>query len=138
MLKQFKSKDFNGAIFVVFPVEDKAKEFVSNSKETPIKYDETSTLECSLQDDHHKKKALESATGGKPANENGKDQRNNDKQARKDKRKEDLERKTSEHMEKLKTENLLGALIHLTGQSSSILILCTELDVLRLFFRHDG
>lgn len=118
MKKQFKSKDFGGAAFVVFFNEDKAKEFVDNSKETPIKYEDGSTLECSLQDEHYKKKALDSATGGKPAEENGKDKRNNDKQVRKDKRKEDTEKKTTEHLEKLNNENLPGALIHLAGMAA--------------------
>ena len=118
MKKQFKSKDFGGAAFVIFFSEEKAKEFVQHSKETPIKYDDGSVLECSLQDEHYKKKAQESATGGKPAAENGKDKRGDDKQARKDKRKEDLEKKTTEHLEKLNNENLPGALIHLAGMAA--------------------
>lgn len=107
MKKQFKSKDFSGAAFVVFGTEEKAREFVENSKSNPIKYDDGSVLECSLQDDHHKKKALELATGGKSSD---------DKQTRKDKRKEELEKKTNEHLEKLNTENLSGAVIHLAGR----------------------
>jgi len=108
MKKQFKSKDFNGAAFVVFSSEEKARDFVENSKTTPIKYHDGSLLECSLQDDHYKKKAFESATGAKSSDDNG-------KQARKDKRKEELEKKTNEHLEKLNTENLSGAVIHLAG-----------------------
>lgn len=107
MKKQFKSKDFNGAAFVVFTSEEKAREFIEKSKETPIKYDD-SVLECSLQDDHYKKKALEGTTGGKSSD---------DRQARKEKRKEELERKTNEHLEKLNTENLSGAVIHLAGKN---------------------
>lgn len=113
MKKQFKSKDFNGAAFVVFSSEEKAREFVQKSKETPIKYDDGSVLECNLQDEHYKKKALEAATGGKSGDDH---KHKNDKQARKDKRKEDLEKKTSEHLEKLNTENLTGAVIHLAGK----------------------
>ncbi len=107
MKKQFKSKDFNGAAFVVFSTEEKAREFVDKSKTIPIKYDDGSLLECSLQDDHYKKKALESATGEKSSD---------DKQTRKDKRKEELDKKTNEHLEKLNTENLSGAVIHLAGK----------------------
>lgn len=108
MKKQFKSKDFNGAVFVVFSTEEKAREFVEKSKANPIKYDDGSLLECSLQDEHHKKKALELAAGGKSTD---------DKQARRDKRKDDLEKKTNEHLEKLNTENLAGAVIHLAGMT---------------------
>jgi len=93
MKKQFKSKDFNGAAFVVFSTEEKAREFVEKSKQTSIIYEDGSVLECSLQDDHYKKKALESATGGKYSDDDGKQKRGNDKQARKDKRKEELEKK---------------------------------------------
>lgn len=103
MKKQFKSKDFSGAVFVVFATEERAKEFIDQAKENPIKFNETFALECSLQDDHYKKKALESANGGKPV----------DKQTKKEKRKEELEKKTNEHLGKLNNENLLGALIHL-------------------------
>ena len=110
MKKQFKSKDFNGAAFVVFSTEEQARDFVEKSKQTPIKYEDGSELECSLQDEHYKKKALESATGGKPSD---------DKQTRKDKRKEDLEKKTSEHLEKLNNENLPGAVIHLAGMAAN-------------------
>jgi len=117
MKKQFKSKDFNGAAFVVFPAEDKAREFIEKSKATPIKYDDGSLLECSLQDDHYKKKALEVATGGKSSDDDGKEKRMNDKQDRKDKRKEELEKKTNEQLEKLNTENLSGAVIHLAGMA---------------------
>ena len=116
MKKQFKSKDFSGAAFVVFSSEDKAKEFVENSKTTAIRFDENSPLECSLQDDHYKKKALEAATGGKSSDENSREKRINDKQTKKDKRKEELEKKTNEHLEKLNSENLLGAVIHLAGR----------------------
>jgi len=112
MKKQFKSKDFNGAAFVVFSTEEKAREFVEQSKQTPIKYDGGSILECSLQDDHYKKKALESATGGKRSSDD-------EKQKRKDKRKEELEKKTNEQLEKLNTENLAGALIHLAGMPAN-------------------
>ena len=115
MKKQFKSKDFGGAAFVVFASEEKAKEFIEKSKTTPIKYDDGSALECSLQDEHYKKKALEAANGGKPSDENVKEKRSNDKQVRKDQRQEDLHKKTNEHLEKLNNENLLGAVIHLAG-----------------------
>ncbi|UJR33981.1 hypothetical protein I4U23_021397 [Adineta vaga] len=111
MKKQFKSKDFGGAAFVVFSTEEKAREFIEKSKETPIKYEDGSELEGSLQDDHYKKKALEAATGKKPSDD--------DKQARKEKRKEDLDKKTSEHLEKLNNENLPGALIHLAGMAAT-------------------
>lgn len=113
MKKQFKSKDFSGAAFVVFPTEDKAKEFVEKSKTTPLKFDENSPLECSLQDDHYKKKALEAASGVKTMEDHRRD-----KQTKKDKRKEDLEKKTNEHLEKLNSENLLGAVIHLVGMTA--------------------
>jgi hypothetical protein len=115
MKKQFKSKDFNGAAFVVFSSEEPAREFVEKSKQTAIKYDDGSVLECSLQDDHYKKKALDSATGGKSSDDDGKDRRSNDKHIRKEKRKDELEKKTSEHLEKLNNENLSGAVIHLAG-----------------------
>ena len=104
MKKQFKSKDFHGAAFVVFPTEEKAREFIENSQATPIKYDDGSVLECSLQDDRYKKKESETGASG------------NDRQARKDKRKEELEKKTNEHLEKLNTETVTGALIHLAGR----------------------
>lgn len=109
MKKQFKSKDFSGAAFVVFPTEDKAREFVEKSKQTPIQYEDGSVLECTLQDDHYKKKALEAANGGGKSSD--------DRQARKEKRKEELEKKTNEHLEKLNTENLTGAVIHLAGMA---------------------
>lgn len=115
MKKQFKSKDFNGAAFIVFSTDDKARAFVEKSKETPIRYDDNSVLECSLQDDFYKKKALESANGGKSNEEDERDKRINDRQAKKDKRKEELEKKTNEHLEKLNNENLSGAVIHLAG-----------------------
>lgn len=115
MKKQFKSKDFSGAVFVVFATEQNAKDFVGNSKTNPIKYKDEITLECSSQDDHYKQKALESANGSNGSDSNGKDKRSNDKQARKDKRKQDLEKKTNEHLEKLNNDNLVGALIHLSG-----------------------
>ncbi|CAF0852962.1 unnamed protein product [Adineta steineri] len=119
MKKQFKSKDFNGAAFVVFPTEEKAREFIEKSKETPIKYEDGSVLECSLQDDHYKKKALESANGGKASSDNEKYKKNNDKEVRKEKRKEDLEKQTNEHLEKLNNENLPGALIHIAGMPAT-------------------
>ncbi|CAF0756609.1 unnamed protein product [Adineta ricciae] len=111
MKRQFKSKDFGGAAFVVFSNEEKAREFVDKCKETPIKYEDGSELECSLQDDHYKKKALEAASGKKSSDD--------DKQARKEKRKEELEKKTNEHLEKLNNENLPGALIHLAGMAAT-------------------
>jgi len=119
MKKQFKSKDFNGAAFVVFSTEEKAREFVEKSKQTPIKYDDGSALECSLQDEHYKKRALELATGGKSSDDDGREKRANDKQARKGKRQEELEKKTNEHLEKLNNENLFGALIHLAGMAAN-------------------
>jgi hypothetical protein len=123
MKKQFKSKDFNGAAFVVFPTEEKAREFVAKSKETPMKYEDGSLLECSLQDDHYKKRALESATSGKSSDDDGKQKRTNDKQTRKDQRKDEIEKKTNEHLEKLNTENLAGALIHLAGMKNHSFLL---------------
>ncbi|CAF2333371.1 unnamed protein product [Rotaria sp. Silwood2] len=120
MKKQFKSKDFNGAAFVVFSSDEKAREFVEKSKETPIKYDDGSLLECSLQDDFYKKKALELATGGKSTEDDRKDKQKYDKQTRKEKRKDDLEKKTSEHLEKLNNENLSGAVIHLAGMTANV------------------
>jgi len=116
MKKQFKTNNFNGAAFVVFPTEEKAREFIEISKSTPIQYDDGSALECSLQDEHYKKKALDFATGGKSSEDDGKEKRPHDKQGRQDKRKEELEKKTSEHLEKLNNENLSGALIHLAGR----------------------
>lgn len=118
MKKQFKSKDFSGAAFVVFSSEDKAREFVEKSKQTPIQYEDGSVLECSLQDDHYKKKALEAANGGKSSDDD-KQKQKNEKQARKDKRQEDIEKKTTEHLEKLNTENLTGAVIHLAGMAAT-------------------
>ena len=115
MKKQFKSKDFNGAAFVVFPTEEKAREFIEKSKATPMKYEDNFVLECSLQDEHYKKKALELATGGKSSEDDGREKRTHDKHERKEKRKDELEKKTSEHLEKLNNENLSGALIHLAG-----------------------
>jgi hypothetical protein len=115
MKKQFKSKDFNGAAFVVFSTEEKAREFIEKSKQTPIKYEDDSILECSLQDDHYKKKALELATGGKSLEDDGIEKQTNIRQTRQAKRKEELEKKTNEHLEKLNSENLSGALIHLAG-----------------------
>ncbi|CAF0776413.1 unnamed protein product [Rotaria sp. Silwood1] len=120
MKKQFKSKDFNGAAFVVFSSDEKAREFVEKSKETPIKYDDGSVLECSLQDDFYKRKALELATGGKSTEDDGKEKQKYDKHARKEKRKEELEKKTNEHLEKLNNENLSGALIHLAGMTANV------------------
>jgi len=38
---------------------------------------------------------------------------------RKDKRKEEIEKKTNEHLEKLNTENLSGAVIHLAGMPAN-------------------
>ncbi|CAF4222682.1 unnamed protein product, partial [Rotaria sordida] len=35
---------------------------------------------------------------------------------KKDKKQQDLNKKTNEHLEKLNNENLLGALIHLAGK----------------------
>jgi len=119
MKKQFKSKDFNGAACVVFSTEENAQEFIEKSKQTPIKYEDNSVLECSLQDEHYKKRALESATGGKSPDEDGREKRFNDKQIRKDKRKEESEKKTSEHLEKLNNENLSGAVIHLAGMAAN-------------------
>lgn len=95
MKKQFKTKDFNGSVFVVFPTEDKARQFVENSKQIPIKYDDGTILECSLQDEHYK------------------DHSNIEK---KEKKQEELQKKTNEHLEKLNTENLVGAVIHLAGK----------------------
>ncbi len=105
MKKNYKTKDFNGSVFVVFPNEDTAREFVANSKHTPIKYDDKSILECSLQDDHSE----DLSTGGK-------DKRTNDRQAKKEKKQEELEKITNEHLEKLNNENILGAVIHLAGK----------------------
>ncbi|CAF0734195.1 unnamed protein product [Rotaria sordida] len=120
MKKQFKSKDFNGAAFVVFSSDEKAREFVEKSKEKPIKYEDGSILECSLQDDFYKKKALELATGGKSIEDDGKEKQKYDKQARKEKRKDELEKKTNEHLEKLNNENLSGAVIHLAGMTANV------------------
>jgi len=119
MQRQFKTKDFNGAAFVVFPTEEEARAFVAKSKETPIKYEDGSVLECSLQDDHYKKKALDMATGGKGGAMELREKRANEKQARKEKHKDDLEKKTSEHAEKLNSETLHGALIHLAGMPAN-------------------
>lgn len=99
----------------MFSTEEKAKDFIDQSKENPIKYEDGSALECSLQDDHYKKKALEAANGG----DTDREKRANDKQSKKEKRKDDLEKKTNEHLEKLNNENLAGALIHLGGSTFS-------------------
>lgn len=108
MKKQFKTKDFNGSVSVVFSDEEKAKKFIENSKATPIKYDDGSILECSLQDDHFQKKTMELATRGK-----GKC--TNQEQAKKERKQQGLEKKTNEHLEKLNNENLFGAVIHING-----------------------
>jgi lupus La protein len=121
MAKQFKTRDFNGSAFVVFPSEEKAREFVEKSKQVPITYEDGSVLECALQDDHHKNKAMELATGKKSSNDNGMD-----KQERREKRKEDLEKQTNEHIEKLNNENLLGAVIHLAGTLYRFLSGCSN------------
>jgi lupus La protein len=97
MKQHFKTKDFNGSVFVIFPSEEEAREFVQNSEQTPIKYDDGSTLECSLQDDHYEDKAIELATSEKE---------------KRDKK----EKKSNEYLEKLNNENLAGALIHLAGK----------------------
>lgn len=99
MRKQPKTKDFAGSVFVVFPNEEKAREFVADSKRTPIKYDDGSVLACSLQD--------EAAV------------RDQEKQAKKDKKEGDLREKTNEHLVKLNSENLVGAVIHLAGKIAS-------------------
>jgi len=107
MKKQFKTKDFSGSVFVVFPSEEKAREFVGNSKQIPLKYNDGSILECSLQDDHYKDRAIELATSEQ------------DKQTKKEKIQEELQKKTNEHLEKLTMENLTGALIHLAGMAAN-------------------
>ncbi|CAF0895332.1 unnamed protein product [Adineta ricciae] len=99
MKKQPKTKDFAGSVFVVFPSEGKAHEFVENSKKTPVKYDDGSILECSLQD--------QITNRGK------------EKQAKKEKKQEELDKKTNEHLEKLNNENFLGAVIHLAGMAAN-------------------
>ena len=111
-----KSKEFNGSVFVVFTSDDKARDFVDKSKQTPIKYDNSNVLECSLQDDYYKKKILELATGGKSMDNDSKNKEKFDKQIRKEKRKVELQKKTNEHLEKLNNENLSGAVIHLAGR----------------------
>ncbi|CAF2634829.1 unnamed protein product [Rotaria sp. Silwood2] len=111
MKKQFKTKEFNGSVFVIFPNEDKAREFVENSKKIPIKYDDQSILECSLQDDYFKDKPMELTI-------NEKEKRSNDKQFKKEKKQQELNKKTNEHLEKLNNGNLLGALIHLIGMAA--------------------
>ncbi|UJR13382.1 hypothetical protein I4U23_000398 [Adineta vaga] len=98
MKKKYKSKDFSGSVFAVFPNEKKAREFVENSKQTPIKYDDGSFLECSLQD--------HTTMRGK------------EKQAKKEKKQEEFDKKTNEHLEKLNSENFLGAVIHLAGMAA--------------------
>ncbi|CAF4158747.1 unnamed protein product [Rotaria sordida] len=99
MKKEFKTKQFNGSVCVIFPNDEKAQEFVQYSKQTPIKYNNELILECSLQIDYFKDKSIELIT--------------NEKQIKKDKKQQDLNKKTNEHLEKLNNENLLGALIHL-------------------------
>ncbi|CAF1066460.1 unnamed protein product [Rotaria sordida] len=101
MKKEFKTKQFNGSVCVIFPNDEKAQEFVQYSKQTPIKYNNELILECSLQIDYFKDKSIELIT--------------NEKQIKKDKKQQDLNKKTNEHLEKLNNENLLGALIHLAG-----------------------
>ena len=108
MKKQFKSKDFSGSVFVVFPSEETARQFVEDSKQTPIKYADESILECSLQDEYSQDKAAELRAN------------RNDKQTKKQ---EELQKKTSEHLEKLNTENLSGAVIHLAGKNNRTRIL---------------
>jgi hypothetical protein len=59
MKKDSKTKDFTGSVSVVFPTEEKTREFIENSKQIPIKYDDQSILECSLQNDYSKDKKQE-------------------------------------------------------------------------------
>lgn len=48
-MKKSKTKEFNGCVSVVFPSDETARQFVENSKQTPIKYNDESILECSLK-----------------------------------------------------------------------------------------
>ncbi|CAF1571576.1 unnamed protein product [Didymodactylos carnosus] len=118
MHRHFKTKEFNGAAFVVFPTDKDAIKFVELSKQTPLIFNGSgdnnntgSQLECELQEDYLTRKA----------NENGNEfssyeKRQKDKQEKKDKRKEELNKMTNEHATKLNQEhNLTGALIHITG-----------------------
>jgi lupus La protein len=68
MKKDSKTKDFTGSVSVVFPTEEKTREFIENSKQIPIKYDDQSILECSLQGDYSKDKKQEDSP--KKSNEN--------------------------------------------------------------------
>ncbi|CAF1447226.1 unnamed protein product [Adineta steineri] len=102
MKKQFKTKDFNGSAYVVFPSEEKAREFLEISKQTPIKYEDGSILECCLQTE--------------PIHEIS--SRDKEKQIKKEKKQEEFEQKTNEHLEKLNSEHLPGAVIHLAGMAA--------------------
>ena len=50
-MKKSKDKEFNGCVSVVFPTDEAARQFVENSRQTPIKYDDGSILECSFKTD---------------------------------------------------------------------------------------
>jgi hypothetical protein len=59
MKKQFKTRDLNDSLYAVFLTEEKAREFIQNSKQIPIKHDDGSLL-----DDHDINKAMELANYG--------------------------------------------------------------------------
>jgi len=116
MQRNFKTKEFNGCVFVVFPTDEEAKHFVSLSKQTPpIKYNDQSILECELQDNFLKRKEQETGADGSSskANVSIREQRQQEKQMKKDKRKEEMDKKTNQHAEKLNREQMSGALIHI-------------------------
>ncbi|CAF3699573.1 unnamed protein product [Rotaria sp. Silwood1] len=83
MKKKFKTKEFNGCVSVIFPTEEKAQEFIENSKIIPIKYNNQSILECSLEDNNDNEKEKE-------------------KQFKKEKKQEELNKQTNQHLEKIK------------------------------------
>ena len=110
MRRQVKGKDFDGSVWVVFPSEGKAQQFVDESKHTPVKYNDGSVLECFLQTDADAMKAMGLDLAAKET-------RWDDKQARKEKKQGEVQQRTNENLEKLNHENCKGALIHLTGES---------------------
>jgi lupus La protein len=97
MKKELRTRAFDGSVFVVFPTEETAREFIESSKQTPIEYNDGSILECSLQ-------PMEFTNFEK------------DKQAKREKKQEELNKQTNENLEKLNSADFTGALIHLAGK----------------------
>ena len=97
MKKESRTRAFDGSVFVVFPTEETAREFIESSKQTPIKYNDGLILECSLQ-------PMEFTNFEK------------EKQAKKEKKQEELNKTTNENLDKLNSVDCTGALIHLDGK----------------------